>query len=335
MFDRPLRTALVTGAGGFVGTTLVQHLLAQGTRVVALDSFERGHRDTVPPSVHVVAGDVRDPEAVREALQACGSVPEAVFHLAALILVGESVAQPDRYLSVNAEGTRVVAEACLEVGVPALVLASSAAVLGPEQGGAEQLDESAAIDPESPYGLSKWQAEQTLAAAAATGRISTIALRFFNVSGADCGCAERHEPESHLIPLAVRAAWGDLPPLKVFGTDWPTPDGTCLRDYVHMRDVIAALIRGAKYSRATCLAGQAGHEVLHVGSGRPSSVLEVIHAVEKVMGVPVPHVLTSRRDGDIAALVAESSKMRVLLGIEPCRDLVQMVADCVATLRRA
>lgn len=331
---RPLSTALVTGAAGYIGSTLVQRLLRQGVQVVGLDDLSRGHADALPPHVPLVRCDVRDPDGVAAALRSLGKVPDAVFHLAGLILVGESVHRPELYLSVNAGGTQVVVDACVEAGVPALVLASSAAVLSAEQGGAEKLDEDAAIAPESPYGLSKWQAEQTLAAAVSTGRIAGAAMRFFNVTGAADGCAERHDPESHLIPLAIRAAWGELPELQVFGCDFATPDGTCLRDYVHVADVTAALIAAAEQAIAQVAAGEPQLQVFHVGSGRGHSVFEVLHEVERAIDLPVPHRVVGRRDGDIAALVAEPSRMRALLGVRPSTDLPAMVRDCAEALRR-
>lgn len=331
---RPLKSALVTGAAGYIGSTLVQRLLRQGVQVVGLDDLSRGHADALPAHVPLIRCDVRDPEGVALALQSLGKAPDAVFHLAGLILVGESVHFPELYQSVNAGGTQVVVDACVQAGVQALVLASSAAVLGSEQGGAEKLDEDAAIAPESPYGLSKWQAEQTLAAAVSTGRIAGAAMRFFNVTGAADGCAERHDPESHLIPLAIRAAWQELPELKVFGTDFETPDGTCLRDYVHIADVTQALIAAAELSIQQFCAGEPQWQVFHVGSGRGHSVFEVLQEVEKTLGLAVPRQIVGRREGDIAALVSEPSRMRAVLGVQPSSDLPAMVKDCADALRR-
>lgn len=301
---------------------------------MGLDDLTRGHADSLPLQVPLIKGDVRDPEAVAAALQALGRAPDAVFHLAGLILVGESVHFPELYLSVNAGGTQVVVDASVAAGVQAIVLASSAAVLGSDQGGAEQLDEDGKIAPESPYGWSKLQAEQTLAAAVATGRIGGAAMRFFNVAGASAGCAERHDPESHLIPLAIRAVWGELPPLKVFGDDFATPDGTCLRDYVHIADVVAALLAAARLTLAQTQSGDPQFQVFHVGSGRGHSVLQVLDQVEAALGQPVPHQIVGRRDGDVPALVAEPSKMRAVLGVQPSTDLAAMVNDCAAALRK-
>ncbi len=329
-----MSSALVTGAAGYIGSTLIHRLQQQGIAVVGLDDLSRGHADSLPLQVPLVQGDVRDPEAVATALQTLGRAPDAVFHLAGLIMVGESVQFPELYESVNAGGTQVVVDAALEAGVQAVVLASSAAVLGSDQGGAEQFDEEGRIAPESPYGWSKLQAEHTLAAAVATGRMGGAAMRFFNVAGASWGCAERHDPESHLIPLAIRAAWGELPPLKVFGDDFATPDGTCLRDYVHIGDVVEAMIQAARLALTQTRAGDAQFQVFHVGSGRGHSVMQVIQQVEATLGQPVPHQLVGRRDGDIAALVAEPSKMRALLGVQPSTDLAAMVNDCATALRK-
>ena len=323
-----LRSVLVTGAAGFIGSTLVQRLLRDGTQVVGLDSLERGHADSLPPQVPLIVGDVRDPDAVRAALQHFGRPPVACIHLASLILVGESVSQPAWYHDVNAVGTQVVTDACLDAGVGAIVLASSAAVLGSEQGGAARLDEGARIGPESPYGASKVAAEETIAAAAQTGRMAAVALRLFNVAGAAHGCTERHDPESHLIPLAIRAAARQIPPLRVFGTDLGTPDGTCLRDYVHIEDVTEAMVRAAARALGQHGSGDAAFDVFHVGSGRGSSVLEVIAAVRAELGVDVPTIDDPPRAGDVPVLVSDPRRLAGVLGIVPDTDLRRMVRDC-------
>jgi UDP-arabinose 4-epimerase len=325
------RSALVTGCGGFVGGSLVRHLRTQGVSVAGLDSFARGHADQVPDGVPCIAGDVRDPDAVREALKSLGKPPEVCFHLAGLILVGESVEQPALYHDVNAAGTQVVADACLDAGVRCMLVASSAAVLAPVTADQQRLGEDARLQPESPYGESKLRAEQTVRAATVPGRMSGAALRLFNVAGAD-GVAERHDPESHLIPLAIRATTGELPPLRLFGTDLPTPDGTCVRDYVHVRDVIDAFVQTAGLGLQAVDAGEANWQVFHVGSGRGRSVREVVAAVARCLGQPVPLVEAGRRAGDVPALVADPTLLRARLGIEPSADLDAMVRDCAAAL---
>lgn len=323
---------LITGAAGFVGTTLVRRLLRDGCQVVGLDSLVRGHADALPPGVPLIQGDVRDADAVREALRVFGRPPEACIHLAGLILVGESMVEPKRYHDVNAGGTQVVTEACLEAGVPALVLASSAAVLSSRQGDAQVLDEDACVGPESPYGASKFAAEQTIQAAAQTGQLAAVALRLFNVAGAAFDCKERHDPETHLIPLALRAAAGELPPLRVFGTSLPTPDGTCLRDYVHILDVLEAIVQAAGRAVAQHARGDAGWDVFHVGSGRGTSVLQVLAMVAQVLGRPVPTDADPPRLGDVPMLVSDPSKLRTVLGVRPNADLERMVRDAAQAL---
>ncbi len=323
---------LVTGAAGYIGTTLLRRLLADGARVIALDSLERGHADQLPREVPLVVGDVRDPDAVRQALRLFDRPPDACIHLAGLIQVGESTLFPELYRDVNVVGTQVVADLCLEAGVPALVLASSAAVLRPLAGVADRLDEDAPVGPESPYGASKLNGEYTLRAAADLGRMATVALRLFNVCGAAYGLAERHDPETHLIPLSLRAAAGELPPLHVFGEDFDTPDGTCLRDYVHVRDVVEAFVRAARLAMHQAASGGCEFNVVHVGTGQPRSVREVITACEQILGKPVPRVMHGRRPGDVAALVANPSKLASLLGIHPDPDLARMVRDAAASL---
>ena len=332
MLTRSPSSVLVTGAAGYIGTTLLRRLLADGARVIALDSLERGHAEHMPHDVPLVVGDIRDPDTVRQALRMFDRPPEACIHLAGFIQVGESTLFPDLYRDVNAIGTQVVADLCLEAGVPALVMASSAAVLRPLVGVTERLDEDAPVGPESPYGSSKLSGEYTLRAAAELGRMSTVALRLFNVCGAAYGLAERHDPETHLIPLALRAAAGELPPLHVFGEDFATPDGTCLRDYVHVRDVVEAFVRSARLAMQQTASGSGEFQVLHVGTGRGRSVREVIAGCETVLRKPVPYVMHGRRPGDVAALVADPTRLAEVLDIHPDTNLLRMVSDAAQSL---
>lgn len=331
MTDTP-RRALITGAAGFLGSTLTHHLLAEGWEVVGLDSLARGHADALPLTVPLVRGDVRDPDAVREALRRLGRPPEVCFHLAGLILVGESVQQPDLYHHVNAAGTQVVVDACLDHGVECVAMASSAGLFGADGGGVEPLDEDAALAPGSPYGDSKLAAEQTLEAAVQTGRMACVALRLFNLAGVAYGCAERHDPESHLIPLALQALAGTRPPLAVFGRDFPTPDGTCVRDYVHVQDACEAFLRSSTRAIERQRGDAGGFDVFHVGSGRGHSVLEVVQTCEEVTGQVVPRFDAPRREGDVARLVSCPDKLRLVLGLTPDRDLRRMVADCAISM---
>lgn len=325
-------TVLVTGATGYIGATLVRRLLADGCHVIALDNLQRGHRAHLPAGLPLVEGDVRDADAVRAALRQFARPPEACIHLAGLIQVGESTRFPEMYRDINAVGTQVVADVCLDFGVPALVMASSAAVLRPLTEGTGRLDEDAPVGPESPYGTSKLSGERTLHAAAQTARMSTVALRLFNVAAAAYGLAERHEPETHLIPLALRAATGELPPLQVYGVDLPTPDGTCLRDYVHVLDVVEAFVRAARLALHQTAAGECEFQVIHVGSGVGRSVREVMAACEQVLARPVPFVPHPRRPGDVPALVADPRKLARLLDIHPDPDILRMARDAALAL---
>lgn len=332
------RRALVTGGAGYLGSTLVRWLIERGWDVAVLDDLSSGHADALPEGVPLLRGDVRDAAAVAASLHLLSARPDVVFHLAGLIQVGESVRQPERYLSVNVDGTLQVLAAARRAGVPAFVQASSAAALAtlPTASATavvrDRLDESAPIGPESPYGLSKVRAEQALAAAVAEGGISGASLRLFNLAGSLYGCAERHEPETHLIPLALGAALGQRPPLLCFGDDFPTPDGTPLRDYVHIADVVAAFEAAALQALAASAAGRDRNEIVHVGSGVGRSVRDVLAAVERVVGRPVPHVLAPRRAGDCAALVADPARLVRSLGVVPDADLERMVRDAALAL---
>ena len=328
----PYDSALVTGAAGFVGTTLIHHLLGEGVAVVGLDRLSRGRPRHLPITVPIVRGDVRDTEAVREALARLARPPQVVFHLAGAARIAESVRHPERFMDINAGGTQVIVDACMEAGVQCVVLASTAAVLAPPEDPAEQLDEDAPLGPQSPYGQSKLAAEQTLEAATSTGRMAGVIARLFNPTGAAHGCAELHEPETHLVPLAIAAALGRRGPLKVFGDDLPTPDGTCVRDYVHIADVCEALHLAAAKRLARHQEGFGALEVLHIASGKGHSVLEVIEAVAAATGRAVPYAIAGRRPGDVAAVVGCNERLRIQLGLQPSTDLVQMTVDALAAL---
>ena len=328
--DSPPRSALITGAAGYLGSTLAHHLVAEGWSVIGLDDLSNGHAESLPLSVPLIRGDVRDPEALSAALGRFGRAPEVVFHLAGLIAVGESMQMPARYHSVNVGGTAALIEAAMEAGVEAIVQASSAAVLAPTPAPDIRLDESARLAPESPYGETKVIAEETLAAAVEIGRLSGASLRLFNLAGSAYGCAERHHPETHLIPLAIAAARRQREALSLFGDDFPTPDGTCLRDYVHIEDVVHAFAAAARRVLDRQRSGWAGYDVFHVGSGVGHSVREVIAMVEAVVGHDVPFVMKPRRLGDTAALIADPTRLGRTLGIYPSRDLERVVRDAAA-----
>jgi UDP-glucose 4-epimerase len=293
------RRILVTGGAGYVGSHTVAALLARGDEVVVFDNLRTGHREAVLPPARLVIGDLADPAAV-DAVLADGHW-DAVFHFASLSLVGESMREPFRYLAENGgNGFRLI-EACVRHGVRRFVLSSTANLFGTPE--AMPIPATARIDPGSPYGESKWMIERALLWADRIHGLRSACLRYFNAAGADPEgrLGEDHDPETHLIPLVLDAALGRRPPVAVFGTDYPTPDGTCVRDYVHVTDLASAHLLALE-----CLDG--GSVTWNLGNGAGHSVLDVIRAVERVMGRPVPHTLGARRPGDPAVLVAGSDR---------------------------
>jgi UDP-glucose-4-epimerase GalE len=308
---------LVTGGAGYIGSVISARLLADGHQVTVFDDLSRGHRSAVPAGVRLVVGDIRNEVAVLAALTSGGC--DAVVHMAALAEVGESVAEPERYHDVNAGGTRVVARAALRAGVRRLVFSSTAAVYG--EPASAPITETAELRPSNPYGQSKLDAEQALAEAAAnsSSQLSVAALRYFNACGADGERGEDHDPETHLVPLALRAARGGTE-LMVFGDDYATADGTCVRDYVHVADLAAAHV--AALERLPVAAG-----AYNLGTGRGDSVLRVLEAAERAAGLPLRRQIAPRRAGDPASLVASNELARLTLGWKPKHTLDDAVAD--------
>lgn len=312
---------LVTGGAGYIGSVIVARLVARGHAVTALDDLSRGHAVAVDPRARLVVGDVRDQALVSGVLRETGC--EAVVHMAALAEVAESVARPELYHEVNVEGTAALLAALRAAGVRRLVFSSTAAVYGSPD--AVPIPESAALRPENPYGETKLAAERLLDDAAFRDGLDSLALRYFNACGADGPCGEDHDPESHLVPLALRAA-RDADELQVFGNDYPTPDGTCVRDYVHVADLAEAHI--AALERLPRGAG-----ACNLGTGRGASVLEVLAAVEEVTGRELRRRTAPPRAGDPARLVAANARAARLLGWRPRRTLGDAVADAWAWLQ--
>jgi len=306
---------LVTGGAGYIGSTATAILADRGYEVVVLDDLSMGHADAVDPRATFIEGSILDADLLRNALAGC----EAVIHFAGKSLVGESVEKPELYHHVNVDGSQNLLEAMAIHGIDKIVFSSSAATYG--QPIDNPITEESFASPTNPYGASKLAIDKMITA---TG-ISAISLRYFNVAGAyqssNGWLAERHNPETHLIPLVLRAT--EENPLKIFGTDWDTKDGTCIRDYVHVIDLIEAhiLALGALKPHV--------HEIVNLGSGGGYSVREVISVATKVLGRPVPAVESPRRAGDPATLVASITKAKSLLGWEPTRDLETMISDAV------
>lgn len=321
---------LVTGGAGYVGSHTVAALLDRGAEVVVLDDLRQGFAEAVLPGARLVVADLADLARVDEVL--ADGPWSGVLHFAALSLVGESMREPYRYLLENAtNGIRLI-EACVRHGVPRFVLSSTAALFGmPER---IPIDEGALVEPGSPYGESKRMIERALYWADRIHGLRSASLRYFNAAGADPAgrLGENHDPETHLIPLAIDAALGHRPPLQVFGLDYPTPDGTCVRDYIHVADLATAhvLALGALDHRSV---------TFNLGNGEGHSVLQVIAAVERATGKRVPYDEAPRRAGDPAVLVASSALIREELGWQPLYpDLDRIVATAAAwrgrTLRR-
>lgn len=299
---------LVTGGAGYVGSHTVLALLDRGDEVVVLDDFSKGHREAVPTSARLVDGRCEDPKALAEAFG--GGRFDAVLHFAALSLVGESMQVPLRYMAENLSALSAVADAAVRHGCRKLVLSSTAALFGfPER---IPIDEEQRLGPVSPYGESKLMCERALDWAEKIHGLRFACLRYFNAAGADPAgrAGEDHEPESHLIPLAIDAALGMRPALTVFGTDYDTPDGTGVRDYVHVADLADAHLRVLPLLEERSVR-------YNLGNGTGYSVRQVIEAVERVGGRPVPHTLGPRREGDPATLVASSAKLRAETGWNP------------------
>src|SRR3984885_10848556 len=292
-------TILVTGGTGFIGSATVERLLAKGERVVVLDDLYRGHRAAVDNDVPCYQGRVGDRALV--ARIASEHRIEACVHFAALTYVGESVQDPQRYLENNLEQGIAFMGALVKAGVKAVVLSSTAAVYGdPKE---IPITEACPQWPVNPYGWSKLMMERLLASYDTAYGLKSVSLRYFNAAGATERCGELHEPESHLVPNVLKAASGELPFLSVFGTDYPTPDGTAIRDYVHVADLAEAHVLALEHLRS---GGES--DFLNLGTGDGYSGKEVIETARKVTGKRIHTKIEGRRAGDPPKLVADATK---------------------------
>ncbi len=309
---------LVTGGAGFIGATTAAALLDAGHEVVVLDDLSRGHRDAVPAGARFVEADVTDATAIAPVVADDGF--DACVHFAALIEAGESMQHPEAFFRVNTGGSATLLSVLLEHRVPRFVLSSTAAVYGEPR--RIPIDEDDPTDPTNAYGESKLLVERMLAWHHRIHGLKVASLRYFNAAGATPGRPERHAPESHLIPLVLQVAAGTRPSIAVFGTDYPTPDGTAVRDYVHVADLADAHVRAVER------VDQHGQLTCNLGSGTGFSVQEVMAAARRVTGHPIPASASPRRDGDPASLVASSERAGQLLDWQPQRsDLDRLVAD--------
>jgi len=313
---------LVTGGTGYIGSTAVEILLTQGFEISILDDCSMGHADTVPAGVRFVNGSLLNVSEVADALTGC----DAVMHFAGKSLVGESVENPDLYHSVNVDGTRILLDEMRKQSITKIVFSSSAATYGEPK--VVPILETSETIPTNPYGATKLAIDHMITAEAAAYGISAASLRYFNVAGAlkaERGwLAERHNPETHLIPNVLRSTTDN--PVKIFGIDWPTEDGTCIRDYVHVIDLIDA------HLKALNSLGKPGHEIYNLGSGSGYSVREVVAAASSATGQQIPFIDSPRRAGDPAVLIADISKAKTRLGWEPTRDMNTMVSDTLKSM---
>jgi UDP-glucose 4-epimerase len=311
---------LVTGGAGYIGSIVAQQLVERGDDVTVFDSLERGHRRAVPSQAGFIQGDLRDPEAPARALNGAGF--DGVLHFAALALVAESVAHPERYYRTNVTGTLNLLDAMRAAGVGRLVFSSTCATYGePER---VPIGEDEPTTPVNAYGASKLAVDNMIADECRAHGLGAASLRYFNVAGAHGELGEDHDPETHLIPNVLRAAAGDVPHVSLFGTDYPTEDGTAVRDYIHIDDL------GEAHVLALDRIDAGRHEIYNLGTGTGYSVRQVIEAALTVTGREIPVHEEPRRPGDPPRLVAANTKAREGLGWAPRRELEQMVADAWA-----
>jgi UDP-glucose 4-epimerase len=315
---------LVTGGAGYIGSVATAILLQRGFEVTVLDDCSTGHRDAVSKDARFIEGSILDMRAVSTALLDC----EAVLHFAAKSLVGESVEKPDLYHGVNVGGTRNLLDQMALTKISKLVFSSTAAAYGEPE--LIPITENSQTKPTSPYGSTKLAVDAMITEAARSG-LAAISLRYFNVAGAfeskSGWLAERHNPETHLIPNLLRSTPEN--PIKIFGNDWPTKDGTCIRDYIHVVDLIDAHILALEKLAPN------EHRIINLGSGSGYSVTEVINAASKVVGKNIPIEITSRRTGDPAVLIADISLASEVLNWTPKRNIENMVSDTWAAQNAA
>ena len=295
---------VLTGGSGYIGSVTTELLCDDGHEVVVFDNLERGHREAVDPRARLVVGDLREPLAIRELLAAVR--PDAVVHFAAYALVGESMQNPHLYFENNVGGGLNLLDAMLRAGVPKIIFSSTCATYGQPE--TMPMTEALPQRPTNPYGESKLMFETALRWEQERRGLQPVFLRYFNACGATEKYGEDHEPETHLIPNVLKVALGQAPAVPVFGADYPTPDGTCIRDYVHIADLARAHILALEKD----VAGP-----FNLGTGTGFSVQQVVATCREVTGHPIPVALSPRRPGDPACLVAGAEKAKAVLGWNP------------------
>ncbi len=313
---------LVTGGAGYIGSVTVEALRERGDNVVVVDNLVMGHRAAVDREIPFHAVDIRYTERMEEILRVHRI--DGVVHFAAASLVGESVANPAKYMDCNLGGTLSLLKAMRAADVPRIVFSSSAATYGEPR--VIPIPEDHPTNPTNPYGLTKRIMEQVMETYSAAYGLGFASLRYFNACGATPTRGEHHEPESHLIPLILQVALGQRPSIAIYGTDYDTPDGSCIRDYVHVTDLADAHLRALDH-----LAAGKGSLICNLGNGSGFSVREVIKACREVTGYAIPVVESPRRAGDPSRLVADATRAREVLGWKPTRSgLREIIIDAWA-----
>ncbi|MBQ7454703.1 MAG: UDP-glucose 4-epimerase GalE [Selenomonadaceae bacterium] len=309
---------LVCGGAGYIGSHTVRKLIEAGEEVIIADNLSTGHRAAINPVVKFYECDIRDKAALKKIF--AENKIEAVFHFAAFIEAGESVIKPLKYFNNNVYGMQILLEAMTEAGVDKIIFSSSAAVYGePEK---IPIDENDATFPVNPYGDSKLIMEMMMRRVSAAHGVRFVSLRYFNASGAieDGTLGEDHHPETHLIPLILQVPLGKRDHITIFGDDYPTPDGTCIRDYIHVLDLASAHVCALNYLR-----NGGSSDFFNLGTGHGFSVKEIIDAAKKVTGLKIKTELGSRRAGDPARLIASGEKAKKILGWSPKFDDVEKI----------
>lgn len=311
---------LVAGGAGYIGSVVASQLVEEGHEIMVLDNLSKGHRRAVPEDASFVRGDLMDADRLTRLL---ASGFDGVLHFAALSLVGESVEQPKRYYRTNVLGTLNLLEAMRLAGVPRLVFSSTAAVYG--EPAEVPITEDAPTRPTNPYGGSKLAADAMMGTYAKAHGLSATSLRYFNVAGASGRLGEDHHPETHLIPLVLEAAAGRRGSVSIYGTDYPTRDGTAIRDYIHVEDLAGAHLLALEGTGGT---KPGEHRVYNLGNGSGFSVREVVETAREVTGRGIEAAHAPQRAGDPAVLVASSQKIREELGWAPKKpELEAMISD--------
>jgi UDP-glucose 4-epimerase len=320
---------LVTGGAGYIASVAAAELLRAGHQVTVLDDLSTGHADAVPPGAEFVRASVTEADPVLAA------GVDAVLHFAAKSLVPESMHSPQLYWQNNVAGSLALLESMRRHGVRRIVFSSTAATYGEPE--TVPIEESAPTRPTNPYGASKLAVDNMLTGYATAHGLSAVSLRYFNVAGAllagDLAIGERHETETHLIPIALQVAAGRREQLQIHGTHYPTRDGSCVRDYIHVVDLVDAHLRALDWTGSD-RPEQGRHLICNLGSGTGSSVFEVLEAVRRITGQSTPAVEAPNRAGDPAVLVASNQRARAELGWQPTRGLDQMVSDAWEFSRR-